>query len=300
MIGLRYPAACCGVVQSAVTHSYCLPSMPLVLNQRPTDFYRGFKVFEHRLINFAQVPPRVFIAVEAVEKQHIRQQAEHPIDVRRVADYRAATGAFKKLFGEALAVTAFEHAACGEINEIGFYAKVFEGIAERLFADGFKNRFYFGRRAVKGEIKNRRVDGAGIAPEQTSGRCGVMGEAALGLDEAVGELQRRIVERSHRLKEAFDGHGLKKAIVPVGFQDDELGGHSPPAIDARPGRMSRAGAGREPLRRFFRATFDAAMAAHRALAVVTRERFIRLDIMLPVTDVGRHEELDSWSDGVLE
>jgi hypothetical protein len=36
----------------------------------------SYKVVEHRLIDFAM--SRIFIAIEAVEKQHIGQQAEHP------------------------------------------------------------------------------------------------------------------------------------------------------------------------------------------------------------------------------
>jgi hypothetical protein len=63
----------CIALFSAMNPTIWLPSMPLVLNQRPTDFCRGFKVVEYRLINFAQIPPRIFIAIEAVEKQHVRQ-----------------------------------------------------------------------------------------------------------------------------------------------------------------------------------------------------------------------------------
>ena len=136
-----------------------------ILDQRPTDFSCGFKIVEHRLINFAQILPRIFVAVKAVEKQHIGQQAEHPIDVGRVPDDRLTAGRFEKLFGELLSLAALEHAARGEINEIGFHAEAFEGVAKRLFTDGFKNRFYFSGRAVKGEIKDRRVGGAGIVPE---------------------------------------------------------------------------------------------------------------------------------------
>ena len=104
----------------------------------------------------------------------------------------------------------------------------------------------------------------------------------------MGELQRRVKERSHRLKEAFDRHGLEQAIVPVRFQYDELSWHPSATINTRPGRMSCAGAGSEPLRRFFGTVFDAAAAAHHALAIIAGERFVRFNFVLPVTAAGRH------------
>lgn len=78
--------------------------------------------------------------------------------------------------------------------------------------------------------------------------------------------------------------------------------HSPAAVDARPGRMSGAGAGGKPLRRFFRTGLHAAMAAHGAFAVVAGERFFRLDIVLPIAGVGSHATnlssavMGRWSD----
>lgn len=137
----------------------------LVLDQRPTDLGCGFKIFEHRLIDFAQILPRIFVTVKTVEKQHIGQQAEHPIDVGRVSDDCAATGAFKKVFRKLLSVTAFEHIARSEVDQIGSYTETFECVAKRLLADALKNGFYCSRLAMKGEIIDRCVNGAGIAPE---------------------------------------------------------------------------------------------------------------------------------------
>ncbi len=87
-----------------------------------------------------------------------------------------------------LSVASFEHAAGGEVDEVVFSTEAFECAAKLLFADGFKNRFNLAGRAMKGEITNRRIDRAGIAPEQAVGQCGVVREPALRFDESVGEL----------------------------------------------------------------------------------------------------------------
>lgn len=115
-----------------------------------------------------------------------------------------------------------------------------------------------------------------------------MGESTLRLDKAVSELQRWIVQWSHRFKEAFNGHGLKQTVVPVGFENHKLGRNASPTIDTRPSRMASASARCEPLRRVFGALFHATAAAHDALAVVAAERFTALDFVFPVADVGRH------------
>src|SRR4029434_150722 len=104
--------------------------------------------------------------------------------------------------------------------------------------------------------------------------------------EAMGKLQRRIVQWRHGLKESFDGGGLEQPVVPVGFETNELSCRTPATIDARPGRMARARAGSEPGRSFLRTTFDAAAAAHGTLAVVANKGLVRVDVVLPVTDVG--------------
>ena len=115
-----------------------------------------------------------------------------------------------------------------------------------------------------------------------------MGESTLRLNKPVSELQRWIVQWSHRFEEASNGHGLKQTIVPVGFEDHKLGRNASPTIDARPSGMASTGACCEPLRRFLGALFYATAAAHGALAVVAAERFTTFDFVFPVAAVGRH------------
>ena len=115
-----------------------------------------------------------------------------------------------------------------------------------------------------------------------------MSESTLRLDKAVRELQRWIVQRSHRFEEAFNGYGLKQTIVPIGFENYKLAGNASPTVDARPRGMASPRAGGKPLRRFFGALFYATAAAHGALAVVAAERFTTFDFVFPVADVGRH------------
>lgn len=115
-----------------------------------------------------------------------------------------------------------------------------------------------------------------------------MGESTLRLDKAVRELQRRIVQRSHRFEEAFNGYGLKQTVVPVGFENYKLARNASPTVDARPGGMASPRACREPLRRFLGALFYATAAAHGALAVIAGKRFTGFDFVFPITDVGGH------------
>lgn len=115
-----------------------------------------------------------------------------------------------------------------------------------------------------------------------------MGESTLRLDKAVGELQRWIVQRSHRFEEAFNGYGLKQTVVPVRFENYKLARNASPTVDARPRGMASPRACREPLRRFLGALFYATAAAYGALAVIAGKRFTGFDFVLPITDVGGH------------
>ena len=54
-------------------------STVFIFNQGPTEFTRRFKIVEHRLINLAQIAPGIFVPIEAVQKQHVGQQAEHSL-----------------------------------------------------------------------------------------------------------------------------------------------------------------------------------------------------------------------------
>ena len=99
-----------------------------------------------------------------MQEQHVREQAEHPVDVGRVTQKSAATGGCEKFLSELFAGAAFENVARGEVDEIGPAAVAFERIAQVLFTDRFEDRFHLARRTVKGKIKDRRVGGAGIAP----------------------------------------------------------------------------------------------------------------------------------------
>jgi len=226
-----------------------------------------------------------------MKKQHVGQQAEHPIHVCLIPDNRATTGQLEKFLGEELSLAAFEYAAGGKVNEIRFSTKACEGIAKRLLADGFENRSHLSGLAVKGEIENRRICYGRVLPQQPVWRGGVVGEAALTFDKAMGKLQRRIMERRHGFKESLDGRGLEQPIVPIGFQTNKLGRNPPPAVDARPRRMAGARAGAEPTRCFLGADLDAAAAAHGAFAIVAKEGSVASNIVLPVTDVGRHRNV---------
>ena len=64
-----------------------------------------------------------------MQEQHVREQAEHPVDVGRVTQKSAATGGCKKLLGELPARAAFENVARGEVDEIGPAAVAFERVA---------------------------------------------------------------------------------------------------------------------------------------------------------------------------
>lgn len=60
-----------------------------LLDQRPTDCLCGLKIIEYGVINLPQIAPWILIPVEAVQKQHVGQKAEHPIHVGGVPDNRA-------------------------------------------------------------------------------------------------------------------------------------------------------------------------------------------------------------------
>lgn len=108
------------------------------------------------------------------------------------------------------------------------------------------------------------------------------------LDEAMGELQRRIVERRHGFKKTFDRCRVEQPVVPVGFKANELRRNPPAAIGAGPGRMAGARAGGEPLRRLLAADFDAAAAAHNTFPVIARESRVPINVMLPIANLGGH------------
>lgn len=133
-------------------------------NQRPAYFARWFEVVDNRVVDLSKILPRVFVAIETVQEQHIGEQAEHPVDVGRVTQKSTATGGCEKFLSELFAGAALENVARGEVDEIGPAAVAFERIAQVLFTDRFEDRFHLARRPMKRKIKDRRVGRAGIAP----------------------------------------------------------------------------------------------------------------------------------------
>src|SRR6516164_4153005 len=100
-------------------------------------------------MDLLQIAPWICITVEAMKKQHVGQQAEHPVHIGRVPDNRTAAGGLEEFFGETPAIAAFENAACRKIDEIGFDTEAFESVAKRLFIDVFEDRPHFRGPTVK-------------------------------------------------------------------------------------------------------------------------------------------------------
>ena len=108
-----------------------------ILDQRPSYFAGWFEVGDNRVVDPSKILPRIFVAIETVQEQHVDEQAEHPVDVGRVTQKSAATGGCEKFLSELPAGAAFENVARGEVDEIGPAAVAFECVAQLLFTDRF-------------------------------------------------------------------------------------------------------------------------------------------------------------------
>lgn len=81
-------------------------SRVLPLDQRPAYFARGPEIVQHGLVYPAQYAPWVFAPVETVQEQEIGDEAQHPVDLRRVAQDGTAAGRFQKPPAECLSGAA--------------------------------------------------------------------------------------------------------------------------------------------------------------------------------------------------
>lgn len=150
-----------------------------VLNQRPAHFCGWLEIVEDGIVDLPEILPRVLVAVKAVQEEHVGDEALHPVDVRRVAEDGAAAGSCEKLFGESLSGAASKDTARGEVNEVGFYAETLKRVTEILLSHGFEHRDHFTGRAVKCEIKDRRIGGGRVTPEQPVRRRRVVRQATV-------------------------------------------------------------------------------------------------------------------------
>src|SRR5689334_2633098 len=181
----------------------------------------------HGFENATQVLPGRRIAVEALQEQHVANQARHPADRRAIADDGSHPACFEELPREALAAHAAEYAAGAKVHEVAIAAGAVasEGLAELLAGDAAEHGRYLRGAAVEREVVDRRIEELLLPPHHAARPAQVMGDAFVRVDEAMRHRERRMHERRHRLEEALDRESLEQALVPIGLEADDLRRH---------------------------------------------------------------------------
>src|SRR4051812_19190099 len=91
-------------------------SVPLSRDEGVAEAPGARVVALHRGEDTPQVAPRRRIRIEAVQKQHVRDEARHPVDRRGVADHGAHAGGLHEVPGKQLPLLAAQDVAGGEIH----------------------------------------------------------------------------------------------------------------------------------------------------------------------------------------
>src|SRR6476661_9737082 len=133
----------------------------------------------HGFENAPQVLPGRWIAVEALQEQHVANQARHPADRRAVADDGSHPARFEELPREALAAHAAEYAAGTEVDEVAVAAGAVAGkrLAKLLAGHAAEHRRHGGRPAVESEVVDRRIEELLLPPHHAARPAQVMGDA---------------------------------------------------------------------------------------------------------------------------
>ena len=100
---------------------------------------------------------------------------------------------------------------------------------------------------MKSEVVNRRIPGFGQFPKEAVRMPGIVGEAALRPDKAVGELNSRANQAAERVKKALHRDGVEQLVVPIGLETDKFRRSGTARSNSRPGRMAGFGTVGEPV-----------------------------------------------------
>src|SRR5436190_18722727 len=178
----------------------------------------------HGFENAPQVLPRRRIAVEALQEQHVADEARHPAHRRAIADDGSHPARLEELPREALAAHAAEHAAGTEVHQVAIAARAVagEGLAKLLAGDAAEHGRYRRGSAMEREVVDRRVEKLLLPPHHAARAAQVVCDAFMRIDEAVRHGERRMHERRHRLEESLDRERLEEPLVPVRLEADEF------------------------------------------------------------------------------